>query len=388
MNILYDYQIFYYQQFGGISRYFSKLLSTFHQGQMVNIQLPLQWSANKEIDRLLPLLGKVKRYPSLSERLDIPGARIIQAIYYILFPSRNRELVQQQLVLRALQERKNDIFHPTYFEDYYIPYIGDTPLVVTVFDMIHELFPEHLPNENVTALIRKKKSVTVKAKIIIAISESTKKDLCRLYGINPKKVIVIPLANSLTCAQPSLDSLHAELLPEKYLLYVGSRNGYKNYRFFLSSIVDLFERYQDLFLVCTGSPFTRDEIKLHAVLGLENKILHMEAHSDATLSALYMNAIALVFPSLYEGFGLPILEAMHCGCPVIVSNTSSFPEVAGDAAVYIDPRNADSIRSSLSRIMESETLRAELREKGREQEKKYSWNKVAEQTLEVYKTVL
>ena len=101
-----------------------------------------------------------------------------------------------------------------------------------------------------------------------------------------------------------------------------------------------------------------------------------------------MNAIALVFPSLYEGFGLPILEAMHCGCPVIVSNTSSCPEVAGEAALYIDPRNADSIRSSLSRLLESEALRTELREKGREQEKKYSWKKVAEQTFEVYKTVL
>jgi glycosyltransferase involved in cell wall biosynthesis len=387
MNILYDYQIFQYQQFGGISRYFSKLLSTFHQRQMVDIQLPLQWSANKEIDHLLPILGKVKRYLPLSERLHIPGARTIQELYYFLFPSRNRELVHQKLVIRALQERTNDVFHPTYYEDYYTPYIGEIPLVATVFDMIHELFPEQLPNEDVAAITRKKKIVIMKAKILIAISESTKKDLCRLYDINPKKVIVIPLANSLTSAQSLLDSVHTELFPEKYLLYVGIRNGYKNYRFFLSSIVVIFERYKNLFLVCTGPPFTADELKLHSALGLENKIVHKEAHSDATLSSLYMNAIALVFPSLYEGFGLPVLEAMHCGCPVIVSNTSSLPEVAGDAAMYIDPRDAESIRSSLSRLIESEELRGELCEKGRKQEKKYSWEKVCDQTLEVYKTV-
>jgi glycosyltransferase involved in cell wall biosynthesis len=388
MNVLYDYQIFHYQQFGGISRYFSKLLSTFHQRQMVDIQLPLQWSANKEIDRLLPILGKVKRYLPLSQRLHVSGAGTIQELYYFLFPSRNRELIHQKLVIRALQERTNDVFHPTYYEDYYIPSLGETPLVVTVFDMIHELFPEQLPNEDVAAITRKKKSVILKARILIAISESTKKDMCRLYGINPKKVIVIPLANSLNCMRSSLDFLHTKLLPEKYLLYVGTRNGYKNYRFFLSSIVVIFERYQNLFLVCTGPPFTTDELKFHSALGLEKKIIHTEAHMDATLSALYMNALTLVFPSLYEGFGLPVLEAMHCGCPVIVSNTSSFPEVAGDAALYFDPRNAESIRSSLSRLIDSEALRGELREKGRKQEKKYSWEKVCEQTLEVYKTVL
>ena len=259
--------------------------------------------------------------------------------------------------------------------------------MVTVFDMIYELFPEYFPTIQDETLRRKKRSVVLKARNVIAISESTKKDLCRLYGLNPGKVVVIPLANSLSCEQSSVISQSAEILPEKYLLYVGTRTGYKNYRYFLSSIVNLFERYRDLFLVCTGSPFTRDEISLHASSGLKKRIIYMEAHSDQTLSALYTHAIALVFPSLYEGFGLPILEAMHCGCPVIVSNTSSCPEVAGEAGLYIDPRNSDSIQSSVSRVIESEELRAELREKGREQEKRFSWNKVAEQTFEVYKTV-
>jgi glycosyltransferase involved in cell wall biosynthesis len=388
MKILYDYQIFCYQQFGGISRYFSKLLRSFHLEQMVDIQLPLRWSVNAEIDGLLPLLGKVKRTLPLSERLPLPGASKIQALCYSLFPSQNRELVQQQLLLRELQNKSCELFHPTYYEDYYIAHIGNMPFVITVFDMIHELFPEQLPGEDVSGISRKKKNVIQKATKIIAISESTKKDLCRLYGINPEKIVVVPLANSIDCAPPSSDFLPAVSLPEQYLLYIGTRNGYKNYRFFFSSIVEIFKKYPDLSLVCTGPPFSKEERELHAASGLEKRIVHVEAHTDTKFSVVYKNALMLVFPSLYEGFGLPILEAMHCGCPVIVSNTSSLPEVAGDAAVYIDPRSADSMRSSMLQVLESGALRDELREKGREQEKKFSWEKVTEQTLEVYRTAL
>jgi glycosyltransferase involved in cell wall biosynthesis len=388
MKILYDYQIFHYQKYGGISRYFSKLLNTFLQHHMVDIQLLLNWSTNDEIDRLQPILGKVKKNLPISERFLLPGSGKLQRFYYYLFPSRNRELVQQQAVIQALKNKQTDIFHPTYFEDYYLPYASDVPLVVTVFDMIYELLPEYYPTNRDETIRRKKKSVIMKAKKIIAISESSKNDLCRLYGINREKVVVVPLASSITFEQSSSLSQTTGWIPEKYLLYVGTRTGYKNYRLFLSSIVDLFEKYQDLFLVCTGAPFTKDELSLHSSTGMRNRVLYQEAHSDSTLSALYSNALALVFPSLYEGFGLPILEAMHCGCPVVVSNTSSCPEVAGNAALYVDPRSADSIHSSVSRILESSALRAELREKGREREKIFSWKNTAEQTFEVYKSVL
>ena len=136
---------------------------------------------------LLPLLGKVNKTPSNFRTVHIPGSGKLQELYHSLFPSQNRELVHQQLVIRALQDEKNDIFHPTYFEDYYIPFLRDTPLVVTVFDMIYELFPEYFPTIQDETLRKKKRSVVLKARKVIAISESTKKDLCRLYGLNPEQ---------------------------------------------------------------------------------------------------------------------------------------------------------------------------------------------------------
>ncbi len=387
MKVLYDYQIFHYQQFGGISRYYANLLPALNSTGEVTITLPLRWSANKEIAHVQPFFGHVDRTLPISQRFRFRGAKRIEKLFYSLFPSQDRERMQQILITHALESGTADIFHPTYFEDYYFSHIHNTPYVLTVYDMIHELFTSSLPLGE-RGILEKKKRVALHAKKIIAISESTKKDLCRIYGLDPRSVVVIPLANTLARASGKEQTPFSIPLPDDYLLFVGARSGYKNYSFFLQSAAPIFHQRPSLHLICTGPKFSNEEIHLHDKLGLSHKIHFVEAISDDTLIHLYSHAKTLVFPSLYEGFGLPILEAMYCGCPVIVSRTSSFPEVAGDAALYIDPSRMNSIRTIINQLLMSEDLQRELREKGIEREKCFSWQTVAKQTLDVYKSVV
>jgi glycosyltransferase involved in cell wall biosynthesis len=292
------------------------------------------------------------------------------------------------MALEQLHRAEIEVFHPTYFDDYYLPALGAVPLVVTMFDMIYELYPETYPSEAAAALSARKKNISRRARKIIAISHSTKRDLCRLFDVPPSNVAVIHLANTLPAGSGSMTHAIEAALPEQYILFVGIRAGYKNFPFFISSMQQLFEKQGGLHLICTGNPFSPDETALFRSMGIADRVQHIQAHDNDLLRALYRNAKALVFPSLYEGFGLPVLEAMGCGCPVIVSRSSSLPEVAGDAALYIEPKDRDSIRNAVADVLDSRTLRSELRAKGIEQEKKFSWNFVAEQTADIYRAVL
>ena len=247
--------------------------------------------------------------------------------------------------------------------------------------MIHEKFPLYFSSKDKTS--EYKQILCQRASRIIAISQNTKNDLCDIFNIQPNKVEVVYLGDSLK----KIKSERVKDIPQRYLLYVGSRSIYKNFSFLLKNISDIVKS-ENLYLVCVGgNNFTKDELKLIHVFNLERNITQLNAF-DAELKYLYENAIALVFPSLYEGFGIPILEAFVCDCPVVCSNTSSLPEVAGDAALYFNPNNKESIRFAVERILSDEKLRQDLIQKGQERVKEFSWKKCAQETKKVYESIL
>jgi len=249
--------------------------------------------------------------------------------------------------------------------------------------MIHELFADMLKGDDTTA-IQKKKVIECAVKII-AISENTKTDIIHFYDIDPKKIEVIPLATSLQ--MNTTDSVLT--LPQKYILFVGNRGAYKNFAFFINSISAFLCEEKDLYVICAGGGvFSVDEMHLLNDLKVKTKVLCYPILNDTTLSCLYRKAVLFVFPSLYEGFGIPVLEAFSCGCPVAASNCSSLPEVGDDAVSYFNPNNSDSIQQVVEDIVHNDSLRDSLRKRGYQRLKLFSWEKTALATKNVYDNLL
>ena len=251
-----------------------------------------------------------------------------------------------------------------------------------MFDLIHELFPNDFPQQDLTA--NYKAILIEKATLIIAISENTKRDIIKRYGIDKKDINVIYLAPSLSNLTPKKPECQ---LPKKYLLYVGLRNGYKNFESFIYASKKILLNDRELGIICTGHPLTFNEKQLFDNLEISAQLKYLFVN-DCELKYLYQNAIAFVFPSKYEGFGIPILEAFACGCPALISSGSSMDEIGGDAAHYFNPFDQDSIAASINEVLKSSKRRKELIEKGYKQIKYFSWEKTVRETIITYKDVL
>lgn len=366
MKILYDHQIFSSQVFGGVSRYFFELMGQFRSDVGVDFELALRYSNNSYLQGA----GWAHAKPFFPGRRFFGKTTLINALNGL--ESR-----------RCISSGGYDIFHPTYYHPYYLPLAGKKPVVMTVYDMTHELYPELFSANDRT--IAWKRAVLGRAQRIIAISENTKRDLLRFYPLEENRVAVVHLAHSLgrgraVAASPDL--------PENYLLFVGQRGGYKNFAFFVRSVAPLLRDNPDLVIVCAGGgAFTPQEHDLLAALKVAARVRQFPVSDDA-LVALYGGAMAFVFPSLYEGFGIPVLEAYSCGCPVLLSNRSSLPEVGGEAAVYFDPEDEESLRSAAVRVITDAGLRESLVARGRARAGAFSWEKVARETRTIYESLL
>lgn len=275
------------------------------------------------------------------------------------------------------------VFHPTYYHPYFLDFIGNTPFVLTIYDMAHEHYPHMFSRFDFTA--EHKKKVALKANRIIAISEHTKNDITTLLKIPASRIDVIPLATTLSRTDAKAPSIP---VPNQFILYVGKRNTYKNFFFLLQAVQVVFKTDTNCSLVCAGGgTFSKQEIHEIEKLHLSGRVIQIPA-DDTLLAYLYSKARAFVYPSLYEGFGIPILEAFACGCPVILSNRSSLPEVGGDAAQYFDPENQESLVTALSEVLNNNNAADHMREKGLERVKLFSWDDTARKTLETYKKVI
>ena len=295
---------------------------------------------------------------------------------------------QQWAVPRELRRVGATLYHSPY---YLMPYRAGVPAIVTMHDLIPVRFPAYFaPAQRLTFAITTRLAAHA-ARTVIAVSQTTASDLRRLLRLPEERIAVIPeAAGPAFRPQPLLAvaALRTRLgLPAMYILYLGSNKPHKN----LVRLVEAWARCQPqpLPLVIAGVwdaryPQARQKAD---ELALGEKIRFLGPVVEADLPALYSGATLFAFPSEYEGFGLPVLEALACSVPVACSGTSSLAEVAGDAALTFDPTNVDAIADALHRLLSDGELRAELRGRGLRRAAQFSWERTAQETLAVYRQV-
>jgi glycosyltransferase involved in cell wall biosynthesis len=361
MKIAFDYQIFSQQSYGGISRYYNSLaLNLSKLNHDITIFTGIH--RNKYISSLPKGLVKgfeLSKFPPKSAKLFL--------------------LANHYLTNYQIQQWNPDLIHETYYSIF--KPTNNLPRIVTAYDMVHELFPKQFKkNELVT---QKKISTFNRADHIISISHNTKKDLVEFFDIPPEKITVVHLACDV------FDKANSNLIDSNFkkpfLLYVGSRGGYKNFNRFLEA-TSKSKKLTDEFDIIAfgGGALSINEKKFIHSLGFKKDQIRQIGGDDAVLASLYQEAVAFVYPSLYEGFGMSPLEAMAYGCPVISSNASSLPEVVGDAGEYFNPEEIESIKSSIENVVYSPSRIMDLKLKGLERVDNFSWKKCSQETLKVY----
>jgi len=316
---------------------------------------------------------------------------------------------------------KPDVF---FTPSHYAPRLAPCPTVISIMDLSYVHFPEMFKKSDLFQLKNWTAYSAKNAKKILTISKASKDDIIKVYKVPEDKVVVtypgvkFEIRNSKfeTNSRPKADQPMAEkfkmqmtkLISEKYgikgdyILFVGTLQPRKN-------IVRLIEAFSlvchpersegsrdssatpqnDMELIIVGKKGWLYEEILEAPkkFGVQDKVKFLDFVPDEELPSFYKNALCFVLPSLYEGFGLPVLEAMKYGCPVITSNVSSLPEAGGDAALYVDPKDVSDIADNLRLMIEKPQLRKELIKKGYEQVKKFSWEKTAKETLKTLEEV-
>lgn len=366
MKVAYDHQTFTYQSYGGISRYYTKLSGELLK-QKQNVGVFAGMHRNNYIEDLPEDVvrgHKLVKYPPKTQRI---------------FQLLNHGFCQAQIKLW-----QPDIIHETYYSA--LPVLNTNAMrITTVYDMIHELYRDQFPDSDRTTQWKKKTFSRVDH--IISISYSTKKDLVELMGVPEDKVSVVHLG--VDVSEFSAEKFQTNPGDKPYLLYVGSRAGYKNFSGLIKAFGSSLQLKTNLDIIAFGGgPFNSSENSLIRQLGIDTKNVRQVSGDDNKLSQLYANATAFVFPSVYEGFGLPPLEAMAAGCPVVSSNSSSMREVVRNAGVYFDPNNTDSIQTAIEKVVFSEDLRNDLIAAGYENIKSFTWQKCSTETLKIYQKLV
>jgi glycosyltransferase involved in cell wall biosynthesis len=390
MNVFYDHQIFTEQNYGGISRYFVELFKRFDTQKEFNYLLPKMYSNNINLNELnCRNIFPFKTFQSFLPNIHFRGKfRFFNFLQYLQI-YKNASKLNKAYSLEIVESNRVDLYHLTYYNDFLLKTIKSKkiPYIVTVYDLIHEKFPNFFPDYK--DVISFKKRTILNANKIIAISNNTKKDLMEIYKIPEDQICVTHLASSFNSIYENQDYEKLNYDNEIYLLFVGNRSFYKNFLFFLESISSLLNSENNLFLYCVGGEsINREEIAMIQKLGLGKKIKFFPNPNNFQLSEFYRKAVCFIYPSLYEGFGIPLLEAMNSNCLVACSDTSSLPEVAGNAAFYFDPNDNNSILKTVKEAVYNTTKRDIMYKKIQEQREKFSWEKTFQKTLSVYKNVL
>ena len=333
-------------------------------------------------------------YVLLCRRGDQPIARELGENFRTVTESAGQYSVTEQLsVPLHLGRASPQLFHTPH---YVLPVLTPCRSIVTIHDCIHLIFPQYLPGRVAHAYSRAMFWTAVhRASRILTVSEASKNDILRFFGIPSDRVTVIHNAiDDRFYEEPPEE--HVVQVRERYqlhdpfLMYAGNVKPHKNIERLIDAFVLLRQNgYDDLKLLITGSEISRYATLRRAVHrhNLHRHVRFLGYQSEETLAALYRLADVFVFPSLYEGFGLPPLEAMASGTPVVASNVSSLPEVVGDAGLLVNPYDPQAIAEGISRVLSDETLRADLTARGLTRARAFSWADSVKQIRQIYQEV-
>jgi glycosyltransferase involved in cell wall biosynthesis len=351
MKLLYDHQIFLSQKYGGASRYFYELIN--RSAGLFDWEVTGKYSENIYAQ-------------ALSVHKNFPLKFNFKGKYKIM------NFINKNDTTRKLKNSRFDVIHSTLYESYLLKK-KKAPLLITVHDMIHEIFPEYFDANDDYSI--KKQNMILNADKINVNSIATKNDLLKFFPQVEQKITITYLA----CSSRIWEQTQKK---ENYILFTGQRASYKNFLNFISAVAPLLNKY-DLKLMCTGNSFNAVESAKFNELEIHDRVFAKFAREDE-LEDLYAKALVFVFPSLYEGFGIPMLEAFSSGCPVIASNAGSLPEIGGDGAVYFDPYNIDDMRTTIENVLLSPALQNQMIQKGWERARMFSWEKCVNETAAVY----
>jgi len=366
VKILYDYQAFSRQFYGGVSRYFVEIARRLSNTEDTDLQVFAPLYINhylKELDPRIVFGRQISNVPKAAGKL--------LNIY-------NRAATRHRVA-----SYRPDILHETYFSKHSVSLQENQARVITVYDMIHELSPEYFPAWDKTS--ENKRLAIERADHVICISENTRRDLLDIVNVPSARVSVVHLGFdskqvNKTPVEPLID--------EPYLLYVGVRSGYKNFQRLLDAYATSRSLRENYRLVCFGGgDFTNAENQQVKELKLPTDKLLWIGGNDTVLMKLYRHASAFVYPSLYEGFGIPPLEAMAHDCPVVCSSGSSISEVVGDAGEFFEPRDSAAIAHAVETVVGSQSRADELRSLGRTRIKSFTWEQCASRTHDVYSSL-
>lgn len=364
MKIFFDHQKFSTQKYGGISRYFANIIDEIKKTDGFEYLLGVLNSNNHYLKNEPQIL---KNAPLRSFLNAGSGMRTFKT--------------NEWYCNYLLKQNDFDVFHPTYYDPYFIKNLKK-PFVTTIHDMTYERLPEYF--WVMDPLTTQKRLSVERADKIIAISETTKKDLLKYIDTDENKVEVIYHGIDI---QTPLVYKEVEKLPENFLLFVGDRSGYKNFYLLLNTFEKFSKLNPDIHLVLTGGGIlVGADVEIIKRLKLQHKVHHYNV-SDEQLNFLYSNAVLFIYPSLHEGFGLPILEAFKAKCPMLLSDTDCFKEIAQDGASFFSAYSADDLYSKIEQLVTSKTEREKLVENGSKRLLDFPIEKSVKETLALYKTL-
>jgi glycosyltransferase involved in cell wall biosynthesis len=350
----------------------------------------------RHLVKYLPKIDPESEYLLISRAEDRDSIHALSPDSRMVPVSSHNYSISEHLTIPAkLRRLRADLYHSPH---YVFPFFTPCPSVVTVHDVIHLLFPQYLPSRlaghYARFMIRR---ALDKAELILTVSDASKRDLLTFFDVRPEKIKVVPNGINSTITK-SLSDEELDRVRERYqikgrtVLFVGNIKPHKNVERLIAAFAKVRENpgLSNLTLIVVGDdiskyPSLRRAVVRHQVRG---NVRFFGFVPEMTLVALYKIADVFAFPSLYEGFGLPPLEAMANGTPVVTSNISSLPEVVGDAALTVDPYNIDDIASSIRRILEDEHLKARLIAAGYERARRYSWQQSVIQIHQAYQQAL
>lgn len=356
--------MFSLQKYGGISKYFCELLK--NSPGKFKFNLSLLFSCNHYLKQDQYFFKK-KMFPF--PNASFKGKGFLENKVYFFNKWYSRHLISQN---------NFDLFHPTFYDNYFFENLKK-PYVITVHDLIAFKFKDSSYKAKMYQPLMTK--IIKNAERIISISNNTKTDIIETFNINPEKIDVVYHGYNNPVIKPQ-KSIYGS-----YILFVGSREGYKNFRIVVNAISNLLQSGNDIMLICVGESFSGNEIAQFTKLKILNQVIALRVDENS-LNNLYANALLLVYPSLYEGFGMTILEAFANDCPVCLSDASCFPEIAGKAGVYFDPYDQESILAAINKVIYNNTYRVQIVNLGKERLSEFSWSKTANQTVLSYKKAL